>query len=136
LKLPAKSIENLRYGYEQTFKQALILENNYKEVVFSKVFTEGQIFIGFYGMVDPVEYQKASKDWLRYEKSNRLYVDQLESWNLGKYKFEDLNWNKKESLRQNALIISKPEDFPEDVTSLLDVKSPAGKTLYRLVQIP
>ena len=85
--------------------------------------------------MDPVEFQMASTDWLRYEKSDKLYVDQLQSWNLGKFYFEDLNWNLKDSNRENALIVGKPEDFPQDVESILDVYDHKKKMLYRLIPV-
>ena len=131
--LSQKPPDNLRYGYDQVFRKVLEISPKYNQIVFSKVFTEPQIFVAFYSQMDPGEFQKASTDWLRYEKSNKLYVDQLESWNLEKYYFENINWNKKDSLRENALIISSPEDFPADVSSILDIKDPKGKLLYRLV---
>lgn len=133
IKLPNNPPHNLRFGYDRVFKKVLEVQNDYDKVIFSKVFTEPQIFIGFYGKIDPTTYQNASKDWLRYVDAKRSYIDQLESWNLGKFLFEDLNWQKKESQRKNALIISKPEDFPDDVISILDVKNPKGQILYRLV---
>lgn len=135
VKLPQKPFFNLRYGYDQVFKKAIAVKNDYENIVFSKTFTEPQIFVGFYGKVDPKVYQAASKDWLRYTDAKRSYIDQLESWNLGKFLFEDLNWGKKESQRENSLIISKPEDFPKDVESILDVKDPKGKIFYRLVPV-
>ena len=135
LKLPQKPPDNLRYGYDQVFKKILEVESQYDQVVTSKAFTEPQIFIAFYSKMDPVEFQMASTDWLRYEKSDKLYVDQLQSWNLGKFYFEDLNWNLKDSNRENALIVGKPEDFPQDVESILDVYDHKKKMLYRLIPV-
>ena len=133
IKLPQKSPPNLRYGYDQVFKKIIEVQNQYDEIVISKVFTEPQIFIAFYGKMDPNEFQIASKDWLRYEKSNKLYVDQLESWNLGKFYFEDINWLMKDSQRKNALIVSKPEDFPETFQSVFEVKDMKGKIIFKAV---
>ena len=110
------------------------ISGEYGEIIISKGFTEPQIFVAFYGKVNPSEYQKASADWLRYEKANKPYVDQLESWNLGKFKFEDINWDKKDSQRQKSLIVGKPEDFPGDVPSLLNISRPDGKVIFKLVE--
>ena len=132
--LPYKPIDNLRFGYDQTFKKIMDISGEYGEIIISKGFTEPQIFVAFYGKVNPSEYQKASADWLRYEKANKPYVDQLESWNLGKFKFEDINWDKKDSQRQKSLIVGKPEDFPGDVPSLLNISRPDGKVIFKLVE--
>lgn len=133
IKLPQKPPYNLRYGYDQVFQEINKIQNQYDQIVISKVFTEPQIFVAFYGKIDPKIFQKNANDWLRYEKAGRLYVDQLESWNLGKFYFEDVNWDKKDSKRLNALVISKPQDFPNEVTSILDVKDTRGDIIYQLV---
>src|SRR3989344_824416 len=132
--LTFKPLDNLRFGYDQTFKKIMEISGEYDEIVISKGFTEPQIFVAFYGKVNPSEYQKASIDWLRYEKADKLYVDQLQSWHLGKYKFEDINWDKKDSQRERALIVGKSEDFPGDAPSLLNISRPDGKVIFRLVK--
>lgn len=133
IKLPQKSPENLRFGYEQTFNKIIELQDQFDQIVISRVFTQPQIFIGFYGRIDPNFYQQASVDWLRYEKAGKMYIDQLPSWNLGKYYFEDLDWKKKDSTRINALVVGEAKDFPKDVESVLDIKNPKGEVVYRLI---
>lgn len=133
IKLPRHPINNVRFGYQTIFEKVLSVKNQYSQIVISNRLTEPQIFVAFYGKIVPQFFQNSSTDWLRYERSNKLYVDQLESWNLDNFYFEGINWSKKDSLRKNALIVSEPEDFPEDVRSLLDVRNPAGKVIYRIV---
>lgn len=133
IKLPQKPPYNLRYGYDQVFQEINKVQNQYDQIVISKIFTEPQIFVAFYGKVNPDVMQQASKDWLRYEKYGKLYVDQLESWNLAKFYFEDIKWDKKDSKRSNALIVSSPQDFPGDINSILDVRDTKGNILYRLI---
>ncbi|MDO8638547.1 MAG: glycosyltransferase family 39 protein [Candidatus Daviesbacteria bacterium] len=133
IKLSQHPINNVRFGYETIFEKVLSVKTQYSQIVISSRLTEPQIFVAFYGKIDPQFFQTSSTDWLRYERSNKLYVDQLESWNLDNFYFEGIDWLKKDSLRKNALIVSEPEDFPEDIKSLLDVKNPAGKIIYRIV---
>lgn len=133
IKLPQHPIHNLRFGYDTVFEKVLAVKDQYSQIIISKRFTEPQIFVAFYGKMDPAVFQTSSPDWLRYEKADKKYVDQLESWNLGNFYFEGIDWNKKDNLRKNALIVSEPEDFPSDVQSILDVYAPSGKMLYRLV---
>ncbi|TSC63859.1 MAG: hypothetical protein G01um101493_314, partial [Microgenomates group bacterium Gr01-1014_93] len=66
---------------------------------------------------------------------DKLYVDQLQSWNLGKFYFEDINWILKESNRLNVLVVSKPEDFPQNIESIMDVYDSKKKIIYRLVPV-
>lgn len=133
IELPQKPADNLRYGYEQIFKKILEVQGQYNEVIISKSFTEPQIFLAFYGKMDPSMHQTASKDWLRYEQAEKNYIDQLESWNLGKYKFEGINWDKKDSLRENALIVGEFKEFPEGIGNIWSINKPSGKPLYQLV---
>ncbi len=133
VKLPQKPPYNLRYGYDQVFKKVVEVQNQYDQIVISKVFTEPQIFVAFYGKIKPQVMQDASKDWLRYQINGKSYVDQLESWNLGKFYFEDIFWDKKDQSRINALIVSKPQDFPKDAKSILDIRDYKNNIIYRLV---
>ncbi len=133
IKLPQHPINNTRFGYDTVFKKILSVQNQYNQIIISKHFTEPQIFVAFYEKMDPKLFQKSSLDWLRYEKSNKLYVDQLESWNLGNFYFEDIDWFKKDSLRKNALVVSKPQDFPEGMESILDIKDPKGGIIFSMI---
>lgn len=134
IKLPIKPPENLRFGYEQVFKEALKRESQYDYIIFDKqAFTEPQIFVAFYDKLDPVVMQQSSKDWLRYEKSDKDYVDQLESYNLGKFLFEGVNWQDRDKNRHNILTIASADRFPEDVVSEFDIKDSKGKIIYRAV---
>ena len=133
-KLPQNPPESLRSEYGQIFRKIWEIEKNYDEVVISKVFTQPQIFVAYYGKVDPIYYQKASSDWLRYEDSDKLFVDQLQSWNLGKFYFEDLDWENKDSKRINALIVSGPQDFPDGTVPIFSVRDNKGKIKYMMVE--
>lgn len=132
--LPQHPSHNLRYGYKEIFLRAIKEEENYSSIHFSKVFSVPHIFVIFYKKIDPQTVQAASKDWLRYEKAGRQYIDQLESYNIGKYEIHDLDW-KKDLNRGNVLLISKPEDFPENVISTYDFKDFKGKVLYRIIPV-
>lgn len=131
--LPLKQIESLRGEYKPIFKKVLEVQSDYDEIIISKSLNEPQIFLSFYGKINPNDFQKASQDWLRYEKSDKLYVDQLESWNLGKFYFEDINWINKDSKRPNALIVARIIDFPPSVPSITDFKNQQGEVTYKLV---
>ncbi len=135
-KLPNNPPESLRFGYDQVFEKALSVESDYSKVVFDKtVFSEPQIFVAFYGKVDPSFYQTASKDWLRYQKSNKLYVDQLESYNLDKYLFERISLEDKLRENQKVLLIGSADSFPVNAISDFDVKNPKGKVIYKMVSV-
>ncbi len=132
--LPQKPIYSQRASFREAFQTAISLENNYDSIHFSKRYTEPQSFLAFYKPWDPPDFQKNSKDWLRYESAGKKYVDQLESYNLGKYEIRDLNWSLDRN-RGNVLLIGSNEDFPEDIKSLKDILDPSGKVLFRFVSV-
>ena len=133
IKLPEHPPESLRMGYEETFKEILKLADSHDEVVISKSFTQPQIFVAFYGQVDPKVFQQASLDWLRYEKANKLYIDQLESWNLGKFLFEGINWQEKDSKRKNALIVGRADEFSANLNAIFEYKDLKDKVVYKII---
>ncbi len=132
-KLPKHPASNLRYGYKEAFLKAINLEDQFDSIVFSKEFSMPQIFIAFYKRTDPWYFQNSSQDWLRYEKANKTYVDQLESYNLGKYEIKDIDWEKELRSGKNELLVSSINNFPENVKAIFDIKSPKNVIIYRLV---
>jgi len=120
VKLPKEPIYSQRVAYKEIFTKAIAISGKYATVHFSRVFTVPHIFVAFYSKWDPADFQKYSQDWKRYEKADKLYVDQLESWNLGKYEFHDFHWEQ-EGKRQNALLISSFGDFPASQHILFDL---------------
>lgn len=118
--LPKNPIYSQRVSYKEVFTKAISLADKYDSVHFSRVFSVPHIFVAFYSKWDPADYQKHTRDWIRYEKADKLYVDQLESWNLGKYEFHDFHWEREGKL-QNALLISSFGDFPASQHILFDL---------------
>jgi len=120
IKLPKNPIYSQRVNYKEAFTKAISLADKYDSVHFSRVFTVPHIFVAFYSKWDPADFQKYSQDWRRYEKADKLYVDQLESWNLGKYEFHDFHWEREGKL-QTALLVSSFGDFPASQHILFDL---------------
>jgi 4-amino-4-deoxy-L-arabinose transferase-like glycosyltransferase len=134
VKLPSKPPSSLRYGYENIFNEVFKRENNFDYILIDKTtFSEPQIFVAFYGKLDPLAFQLASQDWLRYEAYGKNYVDQIDSYNLGKYLFEGVDWQNRDSKRINTLIVSSARSFPEDIRSEYDFKNSKGEIIYRIV---
>ncbi len=135
IKLPKNPSISLRSEYREVFTKLWELQDRYDQIVLTRVFSIPQIFVAFYGKYDPTTYQLASKDWLRYEKSDRLYIDQLQSWNLDKFLFEDMDYNGKDKKRKNALLISTIKDFPDTVKPIYEVRNKRGEVVYWFVSI-
>ena len=120
VKLPKNPIYSQRVTYKEIFTKAIAINSKYDTIHFSRVFSVPHIFVAFYSKWDPQDYQKHTQDWIRYVKADKTYVDQLESWNLGKYEFHDFHWER-ESKLQNALLISSFSDFPASQRVLFDL---------------
>lgn len=131
-KLPTRPQYNLRLGYREAFQAVLGLEDQFDTIIFSRAFTEPQIFIAFYKKIDPNEFQQQSRDWLRFEKEGKSYVDQLGHYSLNKFQIRDLNWASDKKIAR-ALLIGEAHDFPASATSYLDIKNPKGEVVYRLI---
>ncbi len=123
---PSKSASGMLYGRREAVNFLSSVENNYKEIVVSKSLSEPQIFIAFYRKWDPKDYQKQSKDWMRYVLEGKSFVDQLGSYNLGKYKFEDINYTGRRG-KARMLLVGKPEEFPEDISFMKVIDYPDGR---------
>lgn len=131
--LPNRSFNSLRTGYRQIFVEAIAKKNAYQSIVFTHSFTEPQIFIAFYEKTDPRFFQLAAHDWLRYEKSGKMYVDQLDSYSLGKFEFRNIAWND-ERTKGGILFAGKSADFPGDVSAIYKTMNNKNEVLFELVE--
>lgn len=135
-RLPYYPIHNQRVGYTEAFNKAISLESQYDSIHFSKFYTNPQIFVAFYKVWDPVDFQKNSQDWLRYEKAGLKYVDQLESYNLGKYEIHDIDWSRDKNRQGQLLFVSNEINFPQGVFSVWDYVDPQGNKIFRFIPVP
>jgi hypothetical protein len=130
---PNQMASSMNYGWKKTMAFVEKIQDNYQEIIISRRFSEPQIFVEFYLKVDPALVQKESNDWMRYEENKLPFLDQLGKYKLGKYTISDLNYREKEGL-ENALLIGKPEDFPEGVKPIFSVNPAFGKPLIWVVE--
>lgn len=111
---PINAAEGMLYGRQELVEFVQPIEKNYEQIIMSKRLSEPHIYVAFYNKVDPLTYQVESKDWLRYEKDNLSFVDQLGEYKLGKYIFKDMYFNLYSSM-PNTLLVGKYGEFPQDV---------------------
>jgi len=92
-------------------------EKSVSKIVVSRKLSEPHIYIAFASRRDPEEYQKNSANWEVYRDMNLKFLDQLPSYNLGNYIFENIRYeNYKE--QEDVLLVGRPEEFPEDIAPL------------------
>lgn len=120
---PKAFAKDWQYGYKQATEY--ILENNDKfdKIYFSKMYGEPQIFVAFYSKLDPLIYQEASKNWLAYESLGFPWLDQLPSYDLGKYTFQNIRYMGG-SRDSRILYVGKIDDFWADTHILNKIDFP------------
>lgn len=131
---PSINSKSMSYGWSGAMTYINSIQDNYEEVIISRAFSEPHIFIAFYNKWDPVDYQKQSRGWLRYEKQGLLFIDQLGEWKLGKYTFRDIRYSDNPKL-ENTLLIGRERDFPSDTKSEFNVKDHKGNIIFKAVSV-
>lgn len=129
---PGASSSAMSYGWKEAINFTKEIESNYGEIIISRAFSEPQIFVAFYSETDPKIVQRNSKDWLRYQEKGLPFIDQLGEWHLGKYSFRDINFSVDQKL-PSRLIIGRPSDFPEDITTLKTIYYPNSEAAILIV---
>lgn len=126
----------MSYGWRETIDHLNRIDDKYEKVIVSRKFSEPQAFIAFYKKWDPLDFQKESQDWLKYQKEGLKFVDQLDKYNLGKYEFRNIDWKKDKNL-EGVLFIGKEGDFPsnEFLTKRI-IPYPDGQPAFLIVERP
>lgn len=129
---PARFANAMSYGWKDGVATLKTLESNNKKIIISRSFSEPQIFIAFYGKIDPSFYQKESQDWMRYASENKPFVDQLGQYKLGNYQFSDINYQSMRG-KTGIILVGKPEEFPQGIRTIKTILYPDGKPAMLIV---
>lgn len=130
---PRAFAKDWQYGYSETVRYAVANQDKYHNIIFTKWYGEPQLFVAFYGKLDPVEYQRFNRELIRYEELSLPWLDQLEEYRIGKFSFRYLDW-KGHGDNNNNLYVGKADDFWNDTRYLKQVKFPDGSVAFNLVE--
>lgn len=119
------SAEGMLYGRANVVNYIFGNGSNYNQIIVSRSLSEPQIYVAFYGKIDPVEVQNASLGWAEYKDKGVSFLDQLGEYDLGKYVFKNID-EKTDLKKKNVLLIGKPDEFPKDTKPLYEVNFPDG----------
>ncbi|MCH7641370.1 hypothetical protein IID22_04190, partial [Patescibacteria group bacterium] len=122
---PLRASSSMHQGKGSAIKFVNELEDQYDEIVLSRTLSTPNIWLAFYTAYDPDSYQKASKDWLRYEDDGFQFLDQLSGYRLGKYTFGDINLDRAEK-EKKILFVSTPGEVQREIEYLDTVYYPDG----------
>jgi 4-amino-4-deoxy-L-arabinose transferase-like glycosyltransferase len=84
---PRKTSQAMLYGRKEAIQFIGSIEESYENIIISRSLSEPHIYVAFYNVWDPSDYQVQAQDWQRYKTEGRLFVDQLGEYRLGKYIF-------------------------------------------------
>lgn len=121
---PVKQANGMLFGNLEATYWLKDNAEDYSEIVISRRLSEPHIYIAFAERLNPKDYQKNSKNW-NYEELKLGWVDQIPNYQLEKYLFRNIDWPI-DSKRQNALLVGKEEEFPEDIDPLKTFYYPDG----------
>ncbi len=104
LSAPIRFPNSLSYGYRNLMDKLIPLEKEFEEIIIDKG-TQSQSFVAFYKKTDPQVFQSYSKGWWeRFEKTDLLYLDMLDDYQLEKYRFKTIHLP--EDLKEKSLLVT------------------------------
>lgn len=130
---PKAFAKDWQYGYSEAVKYAEAHKDKYNNIIFTKWYGEPQLFLAFYGMLDPSIYQQENIKLKRYEELGLPWLDQLDVYKIGKYSFQSVDW-KGPGDNKNTLYVGKSDDFWVDTVYAKQIKFPDGTTAFNLVE--
>lgn len=128
---PRGASRSMLYGRKDAIEYVKSIEGRYDKVIISRSLSEPQIYAAFYTKYDPSEYQKSTKDWLRYKDERRSFIDQLGEYGFGKYSFGDINYLK--TGVEKVLLVGKLDEFPKGTNTLKVVQYPDNQPAFVIV---
>jgi 4-amino-4-deoxy-L-arabinose transferase-like glycosyltransferase len=100
---PIRFSNSLSYGYRDLMSKLIPLEKESNQIIIDKG-TQSQSFVAFYKKLDPVIFQSYSAGWWeRFQKTDFLYLDMLDDYQLEKYRFKTIHLP--EDLKEGSLLV-------------------------------
>ena len=124
-----RPLGGVHYNYQEIFDYTEKNKDQYDQIIFTKSQGQPQIYLAFYSKMDPAFFQSQSQNWKDFEKEFK-FLDQS-NYVLGKYRFENVEWNKVK-VEPNTLIIGSEQETPDGIKSSLQIKDPFDKIMFRI----
>lgn len=129
---PIKYPNAMSNGWPQAVKYALSIDKDYQQVKLEPRY-ELQSYFAFYQPTNPIDFQKASVDWWQKYQNQKeiLYLDQLSSYNLGKYHFDSFHWP--DDINKDTLFVAKAnQGLPVNRRTLQIIKAVTQEPLVEI----
>lgn len=122
---PKLNAPAMSFGWKELMPRLAGLSRDYDEVYISRSLSEPQIFLAFYGKMDPAYYQKQAIAWKDFDQKGFKFLDQYDGYRLGKYRIGNLDFGLARG--QNTLLVGRPGDIPESMKYHFQIFYPDGK---------
>ncbi len=117
--------QSMLFGRNQAFTRFIDIADRFSEVQISTGLSEPHIYLAFFQKIPPKDYQAASNTWLVFEAKNLKFLDQLDGYRLGKYRFGSIH--PKEEVRVPTLFVGKSDEFPPNFPNYFHIDLPNGE---------
>ncbi len=104
-----------------------------KHIILSKNLSEPHIYVAFAESWSPTQYQSATVDWERYKLQGLSFLDQLDSYSLGKYTFTNIDFKKYQD-EKDTVLVGRPSEFPDYVKPIARFLYPDGTSAVVVVE--
>lgn len=124
---PSKIAKDMLYG---NLGAAQFLRGSTRQIVVSRKISEPHIYIAFANKINPNAYQENVREW-KFAEAGLDWVDQMGEYRLNNYVFKNIDyqlWKDKD-----AILIGRPEEFPETVVPVKRFADPSGNDLIYVV---
>lgn len=131
---PVVNARQMLYGWQEVNDHIKDINTTNCPVIMSSDLSEPQAYISFYQKINPIEFQKDSVDWLRYQDQGFKFVDQLGDYRLANYQFR--SFGMPEDLTGDChLLVGSPADFSIYESTIAEAKQ-NGLILDKMVYYP
>jgi hypothetical protein len=130
---PYKNSKAMLWGNLEAARWLSDNTNLFDKAYVSRRLSEPHIYIAFASAWDPEDYQKNVKNWDTFLDRGYRFLDQMESYSLGKFTFENLGSLSSED-RKNAVFVGAPQEFPAGTIPIVKFVRPDGQTAVMIAK--
>lgn len=127
---PKLNAPAMSFGWKELMPRLAGLSRDYDEVYISRSLSEPQIFLAFYGQIDPKYYQNQARAWKDFDQKGFKFLDQYDGYRLGKYRIGNLDFGLARG--QNTLLVGRPGDIPESMKYHFQIFYPNGQVAVQV----
>ena len=129
---PFVTASSMSYGWKEAIGRLSPLAERFTDIRVSRVFSEPHIFLAFYLRYPPAKYQKHSQLWTDFSNRGFKFLDQVDGYYLGKYRFGDIHPT--DVVKHPILFVGPPSQFPPTYPEYFHVDYPTGVAAIKVAE--